>query len=140
MPRQPCLHSPLRIFLDTYILFEAYYDMLETLKALAEPNRLHIVELLRDGPRPVGDMVQRLHLRQPQVSKHLRVLSDAGLVDARVDAQRRIYTLRTAPLQQLDVWMERYRQLWEQNFQRLDALLDEMKAGHRKCKFKRPKR
>ena len=94
MPRQPCLHSPLRIFLDTYILFEAYYDMLETLKALAEPNRLHIVELLRDGPRPVGDMVQRLHLRQPQVSKHLRVLSDAGLVDARVDAQRRIYTLR----------------------------------------------
>ena len=114
--------------------------MLETLKALAEPNRLHIVELLRSGPRPVGDMVQRLHLRQPQVSKHLRVLSDAGLVDARVDAQRRIYTLRTAPLQQLDVWMERYRQLWEQNFQRPDALLDEMKAGHRKSKFKRPKR
>jgi DNA-binding transcriptional ArsR family regulator len=112
--------------------------MLETLKALAEPNRLHIVELLRDGPRPVGDMVQRLHLRQPQVSKHLRVLSDAGLVDARVDAQRRIYTLRTAPLQQLDVWLERYRQLWEQNFQRLDALLNEMKTGHRKSK--RPKR
>ena len=112
--------------------------MLETLKALAEPNRLHIVELLRDGPRPVGDMVQRLHLRQPQVSKHLRVLSDAGLVDARVDAQRRIYTLRTAPLQQLDVWLERYRQLWEQNFQRLDALLDGMKTSHRKSK--RPKR
>jgi DNA-binding transcriptional ArsR family regulator len=114
--------------------------MLETLKALAEPNRLHIVELLRDGPRPVGDMVQRLHLRQPQVSKHLRVLSDAGLVDARVDAQRRIYTLRTAPLQQLDVWLERYRRLWEQNFQRLDALLNEMKTGHQKSKFKRPKR
>jgi DNA-binding transcriptional ArsR family regulator len=112
--------------------------MLETLKALAEPNRLHIVELLRDGPRPVGDMVQRLHLRQPQVSKHLRVLSDAGLVDARVDAQRRIYTLRTAPLQQLDVWLERYRQLWEQNFQRLDALLDKMKTSHRKSKH--PKR
>ena len=112
--------------------------MLQTLKALAEPNRLHIVELLRDGPRPVGDMVQRLHLRQPQVSKHLRVLSDAGLVDARVDAQRRIYTLRTAPLQQLDVWLERYRQLWEQNFQRLDALLDEMKTSHRKSKH--PKR
>jgi len=112
--------------------------MLQTLKALAEPNRLHIVELLRDGPRPVGDMVQRLHLRQPQVSKHLRVLSDAGLVDARVDAQRRIYTLRTAPLQQLDVWLERYRQLWEQNFKRLDALLDEMKTSHRKSKH--PKR
>lgn len=114
--------------------------MLETLKALAEPNRLHIVELLRDGPRPVGDMVERLHLRQPQVSKHLRVLSDAGLVDARVDAQRRIYTLRTAPLEQLDVWLERYRQLWEQNFERLDALLNGMKTGHRKSKFKRPRK
>ena len=78
------------------------------------------------------------NLRQPQASKHLRVLSDAGLVDARVDAQRRIYTLRTAPLQQLDVWLERYRQLWEQNFQRLDALLDEMKTSHRKSKH--PKR
>src|SRR5438105_15544998 len=114
--------------------------MIETLKALGESNRFQIVELLRDGPHPVGDMVQRLHLRQPQVSKHLRVLSDAGLVDSRVDAQRRIYTLRTAPLQQLDVWLERYRQLWEQNFQRLDVLLDQMKPGHRKSKFKRPKR
>jgi DNA-binding transcriptional ArsR family regulator len=108
--------------------------MIETLKALAEPNRLQIVELLRDGPRPVGDVVERLHLRQPQVSKHLRVLSEAGLVDARVDAQRRIYALRPAPLQQLDVWLEKYRQLWEQNFLRLDALLDEMKTGHRKSK------
>ena len=106
--------------------------MIETLKALAEPNRFHIVELLRDGPRPVGDMVHRLHLRQPQVSKHLRVLSDAGLVDSRVDAQRRIYALRPAPLQQLDVWLEKYRRLWEQNFQRLDALLDEMKTDHKK--------
>jgi DNA-binding transcriptional ArsR family regulator len=108
--------------------------MLETFKALAEPNRLHIVELLRDGPRPVGDMVHRLHLRQPQVSKHLRVLSNAGLVDARVDAQRRIYALRPAPWQQLDIWLERYRRLWEQNFQRLDALLDEMKTNHKKTK------
>jgi DNA-binding transcriptional ArsR family regulator len=106
--------------------------MIEILKALAEPNRLHIVELLRSGPRPVGDMVHRLHLRQPQVSKHLRVLSDAGLVGSRVDAQRRIYALRPAPLQQLDVWLEKYRQLWEQNFQRLDALLDEMKTKEKK--------
>ena len=112
--------------------------MIETLKALAEPNRLHIVELLCDGPRPVGEMVDRLHLHQPQVSKHLRVLSNAGLVDSRVDAQRRIYALRPAPLQQLDVWLEKYRQLWEQNFQRLDALLDEMKTTHKKPK--RPKR
>ena len=108
--------------------------MLETLKALAEPNRFQIVELLREGPRPVGDMVTRLHLRQPQVSKHLQVLSAAGLVDVRVDAQRRIYALRPEPLQELEVWLERYRRLWEGNFQRLDALLDELKAAETKPK------
>jgi DNA-binding transcriptional ArsR family regulator len=106
--------------------------MIETLRALAEPNRLQIVELLLDGPRPVGDMVDQLGLRQPQVSKHLRVLSEAGLVEARVDAQRRIYALRPAPLQELEVWLERYRRLWEENFQRLDALLDEMKTEEKK--------
>jgi DNA-binding transcriptional ArsR family regulator len=108
--------------------------MIATLRALAEPNRLHIVELLRDGPRPVGDMAHRMRLRQPQVSKHLRVLSDAGLVDVRVDAQRRIYALRPAPLQELEMWLERYRRLWEGNFQRLDALLDELKTGELKIK------
>lgn len=86
---------------------------------------------MRAGPRPVGDMVNRLGLRQPQVSKHLRVLSDAGLVDVRVDAQRRIYALRPAPLQELEVWIERYRRLWEANFQRLDALLDELKTNQK---------
>src|ERR1700737_5274781 len=106
--------------------------MMETLRALAEPNRFQIVELLLDGPRPVGDLVPQLGLRQPQVSKHLRVLSEAGLVDVRVDAQRRIYALRPAPLQELEVWLERYRSLWEGNFQRLDALLDEMKTKEKK--------
>ncbi len=106
--------------------------MIATLRALAEPHRFQIVELLRDGPRPVGNLVRRLRLRQPQVSKHLRVLSDAGLVDVRVDAQRRIYALRPAPLQELEVWLEKYRSLWEGNFQRLDALLDEMKTRNKK--------
>jgi len=106
--------------------------MMEILQALAEPNRFQIVELLRDGPRPVGDMVDRLGLRQPQVSKHLRVLSDAGLVDVRVDAQRRIYALRPAPLKELETWIERYRRIWEANFQRLDAVLDELKAKEKK--------
>jgi DNA-binding transcriptional ArsR family regulator len=120
--------------------------MMATLRALAEPSRFQIVELLRDGPRPVGDMVHRLRLRQPQVSKHLRVLSAAGLVDVRVDAQRRIYALRPAPLQALEVWLERYRSLWEENFQRLDAVLEELKTvepktrevttGERKAKEK----
>jgi DNA-binding transcriptional ArsR family regulator len=107
--------------------------MMATLRALAEPHRLHIVEFLRGGPRPVGQLVRRLRLRQPQVSKHLRVLSDAGLVDVRVDAQRRIYALRPAPLQELEAWLERYRQLWEGNFQRLDSLLEEMKGDERKA-------
>jgi DNA-binding transcriptional ArsR family regulator len=110
--------------------------MMATLKALAEPCRFQIVELLRIGPRPVGSLVDRLKLRQPQVSKHLRVLSDAGLVDVRVDAQRRIYELRPAPLRELEVWIERYRTIWEENYQRLDVLLEEMKAkpGKRKRK------
>ncbi len=103
--------------------------MMATLRALAEPNRFQIVELLRDGPRPVGEMVRWLGLRQPQVSKHLRVLSAAGLVNMRVDAQRRIYTLRPAPLQELELWLERFRRLWEENFQRLDAVLEELKTG-----------
>jgi DNA-binding transcriptional ArsR family regulator len=102
--------------------------MMATLKALAEPSRFQIVEVLRNGPRPVGDLVDRLKLPQPQVSKHLRVLSDAGLVEVRVDAQRRIYELRPAPLQELEVWIERYRSIWEENYQRLDVLLEEMKA------------
>src|SRR5712692_8159205 len=114
--------------------------MMATLRALAEPNRFQIVELLRHGPRPVGEMVNRLGLRQPQVSKHLRVLSEAGLVDVRVDAQRRIYALRPAPLQELEVWLERYRRIWEQNFQRLDSVLEELKAGEPKTKKKSRRR
>ncbi len=106
--------------------------MMETLQALAEPNRFQIVELLRDGPRPDGDKVHRMGLRQPQVSKHLRVLSDAGLVDVRVDAQRRIYALRPAPLKELEAWIERYRRVWEGNFQRLDGVLEELKAKEKK--------
>src|SRR3984885_438971 len=127
-------YIPLQEYVVTSIcsLRHIHPRMMETLQALAEPNRFQIVELLRDGPRPVGERVQRRGLRQPQVSKHLRVLSDAGLVDVRVDAQRRIYTLRPAPLQELEVWLETYRRLWEANFQRLDALLDEMKTNEKK--------
>jgi len=99
--------------------------MIATFRALAEPHRFQIVDLLLDGPKPVGDMVLQLGLHQPQVSKHLRVLSDAGLVDVRVDAQRRIYALRPMPFQELGVWLEKYRRLWEGTFHRLDALLDD---------------
>jgi DNA-binding transcriptional ArsR family regulator len=111
-----------------------------TFRALAEPHRFQIVELLLGGPQPVGGLVDRLGLPQPQVSKHLRVLSESGLVDVRVDAQRRIYALRPAPLHELELWIERYRRIWEENFQRLDAVLGELKAGELKTKKKKRRR
>lgn len=99
-----------------------------TLSALAEPNRLRIVELLRDRPRPVGEIAERLRLRQPQVSKHLRVLSDAGLVDVRPVAQQRIYELRSEPFNELDKWLEKFRRAAEERYDRLDDLISERKA------------
>ncbi|MGH9674074.1 MAG: ArsR/SmtB family transcription factor [Bryobacteraceae bacterium] len=103
--------------------------MLDTFRALAEPSRLQIVELLSSGPLAVGAVGDRLGIRQPQASKHLRFLSEAGLVEVRPDAQRRIYALRTQPLQELDAWLERYRLMWEEQFERLDRVLREMKAS-----------
>ncbi len=92
---------------------------------LAEPHRRHLLELLRDGERPVGELVEGLGLSQPAVSKHLRVLRDAGLVEVRPDAQRRLYRLRPAPLMELDEWIGSFRQLWTDSLDRLDAHLEE---------------
>jgi DNA-binding transcriptional ArsR family regulator len=100
--------------------------MLETLSALAESNRLHIVELLRDGPRSVGEISQRLQLRQPQVSKHLRVLSTAGLVEVHPVAQQRIYQLRAQAFHELDTWLKSYRHIWDARFDRLEAYLHDV--------------
>jgi DNA-binding transcriptional ArsR family regulator len=107
--------------------------VIETFAALAEPNRFRIVELLRAGPRPVNEIGDRLQLNQPQVSKHLRVLKDAGLVDVQPRAQQRLYELRAQPLRQLHGWLERYRQIWDARFAELDALIEELKekqTGH----------
>jgi DNA-binding transcriptional ArsR family regulator len=98
---------------------------LPALQALAEPRRVAILELLRDGERPVGELVGRLGLTQPAVSKHLRVLKDAGLVEARVDAQRRLYRIRPEPLADLDAWLAPYRQLWTTHLDKLERHLDE---------------
>lgn len=97
--------------------------MLTTLGALAEPNRLHIIELLRDGPRSVGEIAERLGLHQPQVSKHLRVLSDTGFVEVHPVAQQRIYQLRPEPFHELDAWLESYRHAWDARFDRLETYL-----------------
>jgi len=102
--------------------------MQATLSALAEPNRRQIVELLRRKPRAVGEIVDRLGLRQPQVSKHLRVLSDAGLVDVRPVAQQRIYELRTEPFDELDKWLETFRRSMTDRMDRLEELISERKA------------
>jgi DNA-binding transcriptional ArsR family regulator len=98
-----------------------------TLSALAEPNRLQIVGLLLGGPQPVGEIVERLHLRQPQVSKHLRVLSAAGVVEMRPLAQQRIYGLRSEPFRELNDWLDPYRRLWNERMDRFDEVLRDLK-------------
>jgi DNA-binding transcriptional ArsR family regulator len=104
--------------------------MLKTLGALAEPNRLHIVELLRDGPHSVGEITTRLGLHQPQVSKHLRALSNAGLVEVHPVAQQRIYQLRPQPFHELDVWLQSYRHVWGARFDRLETYLRDVQQQH----------
>ncbi|MFB9750083.1 ArsR/SmtB family transcription factor [Paenibacillus hodogayensis] len=106
--------------------------MHSTLSALAEPNRLHIVELLRDGPLSVGEVAERLGLNQPQASKHLRVLSDAGIVEVQAIANRRIYKLRAQPLIELNDWLDTFRSIWEDRFDRLDDYLRELQEQERK--------
>jgi DNA-binding transcriptional ArsR family regulator len=92
---------------------------------LAEQTRREILDLLRDGERPVGDLVDRLAISQPAVSKHLRVLRDAGLVEVRADAQRRLYRVRPQPLAEIDEWLTPYRRLWSQSFDRLERHLED---------------
>lgn len=89
------------------------------LGAIADPTRRHILDAVRDGEHSVGDLVEITGMHQPGVSRHLKVLRDAGLVEVRSEAQRRYYRLRPQPLQELDAWLEPYRAQWAH---RLDAL------------------
>jgi DNA-binding transcriptional ArsR family regulator len=106
--------------------------VVETIAALAEPNRFRIVELLRAGPRSVNEIGERLDLAQPQVSKHLRVLKGVGLVDVEARAQQRLYELRPAPLKAMHQWLERYRKIWDDRLDALDGVLEEMKRTEKK--------
>ncbi|SMB84294.1 ArsR/SmtB family transcription factor [Deinococcus hopiensis] len=99
-----------------------------TFSALAEPHRLHIVELLIQQPLTVGEIASRLDLRQPQASKHLKVLSDAGIIEVQAQANRRICSLRPEPFQDLDAWLSAYRTLWEGRFDRLESYLRELQT------------
>ncbi len=95
-------------------------------EVLAEPNRRRILDLLRQAERPVGELVDALGVSQPAVSKHLRVLREAGLVDVRTDAQRRLYRINVAPLRTLDEWLAPYRHLWSARLDDLERHLETM--------------
>jgi DNA-binding transcriptional ArsR family regulator len=97
--------------------------MTTTFEVLAEPSRRAIMDLLLAGERPVGDLVSELRMSQPAVSRHLRVLRDAGLVRVRTDAQRRLYRIDADPLRTVDEWLAPYRLLWAA---RLDALAEHL--------------
>jgi len=98
--------------------------MTSTFEVLAEPTRRRILDLLVDSERPVNDLVARLDISQPGVSKHLRVLREAGLVEVRTDAQRRLYRVRPEPLAEVDAWLAPYRRLWANRLDQLERHLD----------------
>ena len=98
------------------------------LQALADGSRRTVLEILRDHPATAGELAQALPIARPGVSRHLRVLREAGLVDVRQDSQRRIYSLRPEPLAEVDAWLGDYRALWQN---RLDALHTEIARGKR---------
>lgn len=99
--------------------------MAQVFAVLAEPHRRRILEELQGGELTVSDLVDRLHVSQPTVSKHLKVLRDADLVAVRVDAQRRCYRLRPEPLRELDAWLARFRPFWADRLDALERYLDE---------------
>ena len=103
------------------------------LHALSDPSRRTVLEALKDGPVSAGELATMLPIARPGVSRHLRVLREAGLVDVRHEAQFRLYSLKPEPLAELDTWLEPYRALWEQ---RLDALHTEVRRGKRERRSK----
>src|SRR3954466_719519 len=98
------------------------------LHALADQSRRTVMEILRDHPATAGELAEALPIARPGVSRHLRVLREAGLVDVRQEAQRRIYSLRPEPLSEVDAWLGNYRALWQN---RLDALRTEIARGRK---------
>ena len=104
---------------------------------IAEPSRRAILSLLASSERSVGDIEERLRLPQPSISKHLRVLREAGFVESRVDAQRRVYRLRPEPLMEIDAWLEPFRRFWSFHIDALERHLDRMSPVTRRKGKKR---
>ena len=111
----------------------------DAFNAVAEPRRRQILDVLAGGERPVNDLVERLRLSQPLVSKHLRVLREVGLVDVRDEGRQRIYRLNGRSLKPIHDWVKTYEQAWAERFDRLDVVLEELKGQERE-KRDRPKR
>jgi DNA-binding transcriptional ArsR family regulator len=99
----------------------------DAFNAVAEPRRRQILDLLAGGERPVGDLVRRLGLAQPQVSKHLRVLREVGAVDVREDGRQRLYRLNAETLKPIHEWVSAYEGLWTERFEELDDVLEDLK-------------
>ena len=111
----------------------------DVFQALADPTRRRIVEVLRSGEQQVGDVVERAGIHQSGVSRHLRILTESGFVAMRPDGQRRLYTLKPEPFQELDTWLTGYRSLWESRLDRFGAAL-ERKQRARRARERRSKR
>jgi len=101
----------------------------DTFNAIAEPRRREILDVLADGERPVNDLVRALGLAQPQVSKHLRVLREVGAVEVRGAGRQRLYRLNGPALKPVHDWVQRYERTWSERFERLDDVLEELKAA-----------
>jgi DNA-binding transcriptional ArsR family regulator len=111
--------------------------MESTFAIIAEPNRRAILTLLADAERSVGDIEEQLNLSQPSVSKHLRVLREAGFVESRVDAQRRLYRIRPEPLMEIDAWLAQFRRYWSAHVDALERHLDQIDPPPRRKGKKR---
>lgn len=127
-----CLYVPLQAYAESRI----YVSVESSFAILAEPNRRAILSVLATSERSVGDIQRQLKMPQPSLSKHLRVLREAGFVEARVDAQRRLYRIRPEPLMQVDAWLSPFRRLWSSHLDALEQHLDRIhpipKKGRRR--------
>lgn len=116
-----------------------YQGMVSVFEVVAEPNRRAILGLLATSQRSVGEIEERLRMSQPAVSKHLRILREAGFVESTVAAQRRLYRLRPEPLQELDAWLAQFRQLWSRHVDALERHLDRREKSNAVNSSKRRK-
>ncbi len=110
---------------------------MNALSVLGEPNRLAIVELLRDGELTVGEIAQRLEIRQPQASKHLKILTENEILEVKADANRRIYKLRPEPFQSLESWLKTFQKIMEERYDKLDDYLQVLQQKDKTKKSKK---